>query len=154
MEAKTIFYIVGGIFYLIYTYYKNKSESENKPDYKTTKPVVKTPFDEVIEQMRKMTEPISDPQPVVQQKTEEKNQSRNKQQVFKGKEILVNEKYAANFEEGSSAYKTHQGNFFEEGGNAIIAIEDIKTEQEEARQSFDFNLREAVIQSIVLERKF
>jgi hypothetical protein len=154
MEGKAILYIVGGIFYLVYTYYKNKSEQESKPDYKTPKPVIKSPFDEVMEQMRKMAEPIQEPERNIPPKPIMQSTSQNKQQVFKGREILVNENVTRNFEEGSSAYTTSQGNFFEEGGNAITAIADVKTESEDIQPAFNFNLRDAVIQSIVLERKF
>ncbi len=146
MEGKVIFYIVGGIFYFIYTYYKNKLEQGNKPDYNTPKPVVKTAFDELMEQVKKVSAPAPMPKP------EKKEVA--KQEVFKSKDIFVHEKPNPHFEEGKSAYKIFDEAIYEEGGSKVIPISEIITEEADNHTLYNFNLRDAVIQSIVLERKY
>ena len=143
MEGKAIIYIIGGIVYLIYTFYKNKSEAANQPSHKTTKPVVSNPIEEVLEQMRKAAAPK--PQP-------EAKPAKTQQQVFKGKDIFVREKANSNFEEGMAAYKTFDEEQFKEGESIVKPISEMDTQ--EAEPVYNFTLRDAVIQSVILERKF
>lgn len=165
MEFKAIAYIILGIVYFIYS--MNKKAQENKktavPETDTptaSKPVTPpaaNPLEEIMREIKrkqaeaeaakKAVTPAPKPLTTVQAKTEPK-------------EILIHQKQKGIFAEGNYERGLTDEERVERGKLKIAneGIYKIKSsdemEVEESDAAFQINIREAVIGSVILERKF
>lgn len=178
MEFKVILYIIGGIGYFVYTIVKARKQqaedaakSQSKPvANKPVQPPTANPFEEITRELkRKQAEADARRAATQQAQTRPKPVTKTKPAV-KPTEVLVREKKSTVFEEGVSNYestyereqtaedKIVRGNLKIEN-EGVYKIESI-TEQEareaaeKANPSYNFNAREAIIGSIIMERKF
>lgn len=156
MDFKVILYIIFGIGYFIYTSYTKAKEEEAKKLPKTPQaPKQPSTFDEVIRR--------------IQQELQENKQNTTpktvapqpkKQEVFQPKNKgLLQETAAFNYEEGfaeEAKYErplTSEEILYNERMKAINAKQE-EIIQEETTEPYQFNAREAMIGSIIFERKF
>ncbi len=165
MEFKAIAYIILGIVYFIYT--MNKKVQENKkptpsnedstPTPKPVTPPAANPLEDIMREIkRKQAETearkkasIPQPQPLT-----------TFQQKKEPKEILIHQKQKGIFMEGNyergltEEEKIERGKLKieNEGIYKIKSVEEMEVEESDA--AFQLNIRDAVIGSVILERKF
>lgn len=165
MEFKAIAYIILGIVYFIYT--MNKKVQENKkptpanadsaPAPKPVTPPAANPLEDIMREIKRkqaeteVRKKVSLPQPqpltTFQQKKEPK-------------EILIHQKQKGIFMEGNyergltEEEKIERGKLKieNEGIYKIKSVEEMEVEESDA--AFQLNIRDAVIGSVILERKF
>lgn len=162
MEPKTVIYILGAVLYFIYTITKNKKAREQEhthdetpeypvPDQTAGKPPVTTnPLEEILQEMKRKQQEL--------QTREKVSAPVVKQQKQPAREILLKQKKQGVFEEGNyvreltDEEKIVRGNIKieNEGIYRINPMEEVEAEQE----AFEIDMREAVIGSLILERKF
>lgn len=167
MEFKVIIYIVIGIIYFIYTALKKKEE--DTPATGKQKPVTPpayNPLEEVMKEIQRK-QAAEQAKKTIQQKP--KPTPKPQQVRTTGKDVLLHEKKVAAFQEGTgsleSVYereltdeeKIERGNLKieNEGVYKIESMEEL--EARESRQqsyAYNFDARNAIISSIILERKF
>jgi len=160
MEFKVVIYIIAGIIYFLYqTGKKAQEKKQNSTPAETpneAKPVTApTPFKDIMAEIqRKQREEearrkaaIPKPQPVTtyqQKKTE--------------KELLIKEKQKGLFQEGNYERDLTAEEKIERGKLKIAneGIYKIKPadEMEEEQATFQLDIRNAVIGSVILERKY
>lgn len=173
MEAKVIFYVLAGIGYLIYSAYKAVKENNEKKQQQQQKPVqpsVTNPFEEITRELkRKQAEAEAKRRQIPQPQAKPKQATKTRPAV-KPSDVLVHEKKSTLFQEGVTNYestyereltaedKIVRGNLKVEN-EGVYRIETI--EEQEARETtqnssaaYKFDPRNAIIGSIILERKF
>jgi len=165
MEFKAIAYIILGIGYFIYSMYNKAQENkkqptgsdESSPAPKPVTPPATNPLEEIMREIkRKQAEAeaakkAAMPQPKPLTTFQQKNEP---------KELLVHQKQKGVFAEGNyergltDEEKIERGKLKieNEGIYKIKSAEEIETEESDA--SFQLNLRDAIIGSVILERKF
>lgn len=168
MEFKVVVYIIIGIIYFLYSVGKKVEEKKTASAPEGKKPVsppAANPLEEIMkelkrkqaEEKRKQELYNPKPQPFAQPKPQ-KNAA----------DLIVHEKKAAKVEEGfsnvESVYerevtaeeKIERGNIrlANEGIYKVESIEEMEAKEAEQAASFDFDMRNAIVGSIVLERKF
>jgi hypothetical protein len=155
MELKVIIYVVGAILYFLY-----QNRNKNEKPTPTSKPVVKkkTFFEEILEEMKELkSEPKPSREILKPRPTLVTQSNSNKQQVTKGKDVFVKESITQNFEEGKDIYRTFDSIAYDEGES--ITEDSIEQQSKSAfdlveEAPFDFDGRQAIIYSIILEKKF
>lgn len=156
MDFKVILYIIFGIGYFIYTSYAKAKEEEAKKMPKTPQaPKQPSTFDEVMKRLQQELQEkkqTAAPKPATPQpKKQELVQSKSKG--------LLQETLVYNYEEGfaeEAKYErplTSEEILYNERMKAINAKQE-EIIQEEATEPYSFNAREAMIGSIIFERKF
>lgn len=166
MELKVILYILFAVIYFVYSISKKAAEKKNNPvpqKQKTVTPPAAKTLEDILEEIKRTqakTEPVKIPKP--------KPASKPVAQQYKGKDILVHEKKKTVFEEGKTNYesvferdltdedKIERGNIKLEnkGIYRIETIEEAEARALEEQTSFRLDVRQAIIGSIVFERKF
>lgn len=176
MEGKVIFYIIAGVLYFLYTLGK-KTEEKKKQAQGGGKPAPKqqpqseapSSIEEIIREIkRKQAEAEQRKAEQAKPKPAYQKQPVSKPQPKPQRELLVHEKKKASASAGENAYET----VFErdltdeekiERGNIKLANEGIyrieTMEEAEARsiaeeKALQINMRDAVIGSLILDRKF
>lgn len=140
MEAKGIFYLFLGIGYVIYSLTKKAKDQPKKTN--APQPKKRSTFDEAIEEFKSKQQQVKD----IAVETQSKK-------PVKKKDIFVKEKINPVFEEGKSVYKVYEEASFTEGGSQIQFVDEMPV-QEEVPANFNFDMRSAIINSIILERRF
>jgi len=138
MEAKGIFYLFLGLGYVIYSLTKKAKDQPKKTI--APQPKKRSTFDEAIEEFKSKQQQVKD----IALETQSKK-------PVKQKDIFVKEKINPVFEEGKSVYKVYEEASFNEGGAQIQFVDEMPVEEE---TSVNFDMRSAIIHSIILERKF
>lgn len=177
MEFKVVVYIVGAVIYFIYNARKKaleKQQSAPEQEEKTVnapnsledimRELKRKQMEYEASQQKKETATSYLPKPKV--KTQSKPVAKQK---AKSKDILIHERQPALFEEGQTSFeavyerelteeeKIVRGNLKledEEGIYRIESIEEAEARAEKEERNYSFHLREAVIGSLILERKF
>ena len=165
MEFKAIAYIILGIVYFIYT--MNKKVQENKkpvpanddsePTPKPVTPPAANPLDEIMREIKRK-----------QAETEAKKKAATPQpkplttfkQKKEPKELLIHQKQKGVFMEGNyergltDEEKIERGKLKieNEGTYKIKSAEEMEAEESDA--AFQLNMLDAIIGSVILERKF
>lgn len=183
MEFKVIVYIIIGVLYFLYSLGKKAQEKEKAAPKKpstTSSPNAPNPLDEILQEIkRKQAElerqqnlpkkPTATPQRTKPQPTQ-KPKPKPASTLKTGKDVLLHETRTSAYEEGVtnafSSYdreltaeeKIERGNLRVENEGAYktesIAEMEAREKQEIEDSKFTFDPRNAVISSIVLERKF
>lgn len=170
MEFKVIVYIVIGIIYFIYSVSKKKAEENQTPvgpaKQKPVTPPAFNPLEEVMKEIQRK-QAAEQARKTIQQKP--KPAAQTKPLKTKGRDVLVSEKKVTAFEEGigsmESVYereltdeeKIERGNLKiqNEGAYKIDTLEEAAAKEQNQRSyEYEFDARNAVISSIILERKF
>ena len=138
MEAKGIFYLFLGLGYLIYSLTKKAKDQPKNTN--APLPKKRSTFDEAIEEFKSKQQQVKDT--AIETKS-------NK--PVKKKENFIKEKTNPVFEEGKSVYKVYEEASFAEGGSQIQFVDEMPIQEE---TSVNFDMRSAIIHSIILERKF
>jgi hypothetical protein len=170
VEFKVIVYIIIGIIYFIYSVSKKKAE-ENQPSsgpakQKPVTPPAFNPLEEVMKEIQRK-QAAEQAKKTIQQKP--KTSPTPKVSKTTGRNVLVSEKKVTTFQEGigsiESIYereltdeeKIERGNLKiqNEGAYKIETLEEaVAKEQSQRTYEYEFDARNAVISSIILERKF
>lgn len=165
MEFKAIIYIIAGIVYFIYSMSKKAQENKKQtpayedsvPAPKTVSPPTANPLDDIMREIkRKQAEAeahkkANTPQPKPLNAPKQKTQP---------KEILIHEKQKGVFAEGNYERGLTEEERIErgklkienEGIYKIKSVEEMDVEESDA--AFQLNMRDAVLGSVILERKF
>lgn len=153
MDFKVILYIIFGIGYFIYTSYTKAKEEEAKKTPKA--PKQPSTFDEVMKRIQQELQEKSQPtmpKPAINTpKKQESFSSKNKG--------LLQEKAPYNYEEGFAEEAKYERPLTSEEilYNERMKVINAKQEeiiQEETTEPYNFIAREAMIGSIIFERKF
>ena len=174
MEAKVIFYVLAGIGYVIYSVYKaatKKGEDAPAPNApKQVQPKAANPFEEISRELKRKQAEADAKRWQMEQQAKAKKQAPKVKTSTKPADLLVHEKKSTLFQEGVSNYEsTYERPLLEEDkiergklkveNEGVYRIESI--EEEEARKAasqtgtdYTFDARNAIISSIILERKF
>lgn len=165
MEFKAIAYIIMGIVYFIYS--MNKKAQENKKSTSSTtdstsvpKPVTPPAANPLDEIMREIKRKQAESDAAKKAATSQPKPLTSFQQKKEPKEILIHEKQKGVFAEGNyergltEEEKIERGKLkvANEGIYKIKSVEEMDIEESEA--TFQLNMRDAVLGSIILERKF
>lgn len=168
MSAKLIFVIIGLIYYAVKEYMKYKAANDEKQ--KPEKPYIPTytsPSSTTVVPESSGTKSVS--QTVIAHKQKKiKNEQRHvikeshkkhNPEIITQPEIATLEntsleldKYSDNYFE-NSATKIHE-NFYTKNENAILSIAEITELENAPTTSFQFDLKNAIIGNIILERKY
>lgn len=168
MEFKVIIYIVIGIIYFIYTALKKKEETPvtGTGKQKPVTPPAYNPLEEVMKEIQRK-QAAEQAKKTIQQKP--KPTLKPQPARTTGKDVLLHEKKVAAFQEGSgsleSVYereltdeeKIERGNLKieNEGVYKVESMEELEArESKQQSYAYNFDARNAIISSIILERKF
>ncbi len=165
MEFKTIIYIVIGIIYFIYSVTKKAQENKqqtpvNSNPTPTTKPVsppAANPIDDIMREIKRRQaeaeaqKKVNTPQPKPLNAPKQKTQP---------KEILIHQKQKGVFAEGNYERGLTDEERIERGklkieNEGIYKIKSVEEmDVEETETAFQLNMRDAIVGSVILERKF
>jgi hypothetical protein len=169
VEFKVIVYIIIGVLYFIHSVTKKKNEDQPATGPAKQKPVTPpayNPLEEVMKEIKRK-QAAEQAKKTIQQPSKPAQQT--KPQKTTGKDVLVHEKRVTSFEEGmgsmESIYereltaeeKIERGNIKleNEGAYKLDTIEEASAKEEnQGTYEYEFDARNAVISSIILERKF
>lgn len=183
VEFKVIVYIVIGVLYFLYSLGKKAQEKEKAAPKKPAAPAspdAPNPLDEILQEIKRKQAELERQQnspkkpPVTPQKPKpqplQKPKPKPAQAIKTGKDVLLHEKRASFYEEGVtnafSSYereltaeeKIERGTLYLENEGAYktesIMEMEAREKQEMEDSKFIFEPRDAIISSIVLERKF
>lgn len=165
MEPKVIVYIVVGILYFLYSVGKKAQEKKEPaapddntpPVSKPVSPPVSNPLEEIMREVkRKQAEAdakkkLATPQPKPLTSFQQKKQPQ--------KEILIHEKKKGIFEAGNYERDLTDEEITERGklkieNEGIYKIKTVEEMEAEEENAFDFDARNAIIGSLILEKKF
>lgn len=157
MEFKVIIYILGAVIYFLYTAYKNSQQQKTNtgtPHAKPVSPPVAKGFEEILRELQQKQQQAT-PQPVPVSKP---TKSASAYQPKKQKEILVHQKQAGVFAEGNYERNLTDEEKIERGklkieNEGIYKIQSADEQQAET-SAFNLDVRQAIIGSFILERKF
>ena len=163
MEFKAIIYIIAGIVYFIYSIKKKADEKKSQqpvpdnstPQPKPVTPPTTSPLDEVMREIkRKQAEAEAKKKAL----TPQPKPLTSFQQKKPEKEILIHQKQKGLFEEGNYERDLTEEEKIERGklkieNEGIYKIKPIE-EMEEEESTYQLDIRDAVIGSVILERKF
>ena len=162
MEFKVVIYIIGAIVYFLYTVYKKGKEKQEAATDSTigvpkpVSPPVGNKFEEILAEIkRKKAETESQKRMQVARPVAKKVTP-----ISKPKNILIHEKKKGVFEEGNyerdltDEEKILRGNLKleNEGIYKIKSIEEM--EESDTPSGFNFDLRNAILNTVILERKY
>jgi hypothetical protein len=167
MEFKVILYVIGGIGYFIYTVVKKAQEdkankktvtpqAETQPPAKPVTPPAANPLDDIMREIKRKQAELEAKKPVPKPQAKPLTTQTQKQP----KEILIHQKQKGVFQEGNYERDLTPEERIERGKLKIEneGIYKIKTleeaDNEEAAEAFQFDARNAIIGSIILERKY
>ncbi len=155
MESKAIIYIIMGVVYLLYSLYqKGIKEQEKKapenPTRKSVSPPTKSIFEQALEEIKQ------------QAAARELATNSSKSLVTeKKKELLVQQKVNPQFEEGKTAFNLYEREMTAEENRAteaerkrVIVASKAFDIPEEEETGISFDARQALISSVIFERKF
>ena len=156
MEFKVIIYILVAIFYFVYTAIKKGQEQKNvqgKPVNKPVSPPAAKGFEEILRELQRKQEAAA------RQSTVSKpTVSATSYQPKKQKEVLIHQKQPGVFAEGNYERELTSEEKVERGKLTIAneGIYKIKSaeEQELETTTYQLDARQAIIGSIIFERKF
>jgi hypothetical protein len=155
MEFKVILYVIGGIGYFIYTVVKKAQEdkankktvtpqAETQPPAKPVTPPAANPLDDIMREIKRKQAELEAKKPVPKPQAKP----------------LTTQKQKGVFQEGNYERDLTPEERIERGKLKIEneGIYKIKTleeaDNEEAAEAFQFDARNAIIGSIILERKY
>lgn len=170
MEFKVIIYIIAGIVYFVYSFVKKANENKevkkpasSTPDKQETTPTVRppvaNPMDDILREIkRKQAEAEAKKRALAQQQQPKPLTRQATKQP--PKDILIHQKQKGVFEEGNYERdltleeKIERGKLKieNEGIYTIKSVEEM--EKEEAAGTFEFDIRNAIVGSVILERKY
>lgn len=165
MEFKAIIYIVVGIIYFIYTIVKKAQENkqqtpvnkESSPAPKTVSPPTTNPLDDIMREIKRKQAEADAQKKATTPQPKPLNAPKQKVQP---KEILVHQKQQGVFAEGNYERGLTDEERIERGklkieNEGIYKIKSVEEmDVEESAASFQLNMRDAVLGSVILERKF
>ncbi|MCW5908522.1 MAG: hypothetical protein KIS94_11735 [Chitinophagales bacterium] len=171
MEFKVVIYIILGILYFIYSVsQKRKEQQQATPQPQKEKPITPPAYDPLKEIMKEIQRKQAEEQArkTIKQKPKPAYAETSKPVKTKGRDVLLHEKKVTTFQEGmgslESVYerelteeeKIERGTLKiqNEGAYKIESIEEAEAKEAQQSYAYEFDARNAVISSIILERKF
>lgn len=173
MEFKVVIYIILGILYFIYSVSQKRKEQQQAPPQQPQKekPVTPPAHDSLKEIMREIQRRQAEEQvrKTIKQKPKPAYADSPKPVKTKGRDVLVHEKKITTFQEGMGSLESvYERELTEEEkiergtlqlqNEGVYKIESYEeAEAKEAQQmayTYRFDARDAIIGSIILERKF
>lgn len=157
MEFKVVIYIVGAVLYFLYTAYQKSQEQKKNTTTPTAKPVAPPAakgFEEILRELQqKQQQATAQANPVYKP-----TKSASAYQPKKQKEILVHQKQPGVFAEGNYERNLTEEEKIERGklkieNEGIYKIQSAE-EQETETTGYNLDVRQALIGSFILERKF
>lgn len=152
MEFKVIVYIIIAVFYFVYSAAKKAQEQKPKSSAKPIQPPVENPLEEIMRQIQQRKTEAVAKTTVTQPKPSQTYQPK------KAKEVLIHQKQKDVFAEGNYVRELTEEEKTERGKLKIAneGIYKIKSadEMQEESQAYELDVRQAIIGSVILERKF
>lgn len=174
MEFKVIIYILIGIGYFIYSVMKKSGDEKQQmpkvgpQQQPNVNPPAHNPLEEIMREIKKR-QAEEEARKTIQHKPKPQPVTKPKPVRVKGKDVLVHETQATTFQEGISSSESSYTRMLtdedkiergtlkleNEGVYRIETLEEVEAAAEKERNyTYEFNGRDALISSIILERKY